>query len=73
MKTLPAASLPPDDILTRLKVLTPAQIQRIDELLASVGDFGEVHLIVQRAVLKYINKVESFKADGDGAGKRSNG
>ena len=41
----------------------------IDEALAAVGDYGEVHLIVQRGELRYVNKVESYKAirRGDGA------
>ena len=45
-----------------LKRLTPDQIRRIDELLASVGEYGEVHLIVQKGQLRYINRVESYKA-----------
>jgi hypothetical protein len=45
-----------------LKKLTLEQIQYIDRILASVGNYGEVHLIVQQGELRYINKVESFKA-----------
>ncbi len=45
-----------------LEVLTPEQVCRIDELLAEVGEYGEVHLIVQKGELRYINKVESYKA-----------
>ncbi len=45
-----------------LKKLTVDQIRRIDSLLASLGDYGEVHLIVQHGELRYINKVESYKA-----------
>ena len=51
----------PDQPLSRLKVLTPAQIQRIDELLNGVGEYGEVHLIVQHSQLRYINQVRSYK------------
>ena len=53
-----------------LKKLTPDQVRQIDEALAAVGDYGEVHLIVQRGELRYVNKVESYKAirRGDGAG-----
>lgn len=43
------------------KKLTVEQIRQIDELLASLGEFGEIHLIIQRGVLKYVNKVESQK------------
>jgi hypothetical protein len=55
-----------DDLAARLKVLTLAQVLRIDELLDSVGEYGEVHLVVQRKQLRYINQVQSYKAD-DGA------
>lgn len=46
----------------RLKRLSPAQVQRIDDFLDSVGDYGEVHLIIQSGELRYINTVESHKA-----------
>ncbi len=45
-----------------LKKLNVDQIRRIDALLASLGDYGEIHLIVQHGELRYINKVESYKA-----------
>ena len=45
-----------------LKKLNLDQIRRIDSLLASLGDYGEIHLIVQHGELRYINKVESYKA-----------
>ncbi len=45
-----------------LKKLNADQIKRIDGLLASLGDYGEIHLIVQHGELRYINKVESYKA-----------
>ena len=45
-----------------LKKLSIDQIKRIDALLASLGDYGEIHLIVQHGELRYINKVESYKA-----------
>lgn len=41
-------------------------MKRIDELLTTVGEYGEIHLIVQRGELRYINRVESFKAWDDG-------
>ena len=45
-----------------LRKLTPEQVRQIDELLASLGEYGEIHLIVQRGELKYVNKVESQRA-----------
>lgn len=53
-----AASLPPD---LRLKRLTLDQVRCIDEMLASVGEYGEVRLIVQKGELRYINQVVSHK------------
>jgi hypothetical protein len=41
-----------------LKKLTNPQVEQIDELLESLGEHGEIHLVVQRGVLKYINRVE---------------
>ncbi len=46
----------------RLKRLSPAQVQRIDDFLDLVGDYGEVHLIMQNGELRYINTIESHKA-----------
>lgn len=42
-----------------LAKLTLEQIKRIDELLAEIEDYGELHFIVQRGDLRYVNKVES--------------
>ena len=49
----------------KLKKLTVEQIQQIDRYLASLEEYGEVHLIVQRGVLKYINRIESHKVCRD--------
>ncbi|MGE5071794.1 MAG: hypothetical protein ACM3MF_00055 [Anaerolineae bacterium] len=45
-----------------LKKLSLDQIKRLDAMLASLGDYGEIHLIVQHGELRYINKVTSYKA-----------
>lgn len=45
----------------RLKKLTEQQVEQIDELIERLGEHGEIHLIVQRGILKYINKVEKHK------------
>ncbi len=45
----------------KLYKLTLEQIRRIDEMLDDLGEYGEVHIIVQRGELRYINKVESYK------------
>jgi hypothetical protein len=46
----------------KLKKLTLEQIRRIDAVIASLGEYGEVHLVIQHGELRYINKVESFRA-----------
>ena len=46
----------------KFKKLNLEQVKQIDQALASVGDYGEVHLILQHGELRYINKVESQKA-----------
>jgi len=46
----------------KLKFLNPEQLKQIDDVLASLGEYGEVRLIVQHSELRYINKVESIKA-----------
>jgi hypothetical protein len=56
-----------DDLEARLRMLTAAQVLRIDELLNDVGDYGEVHLVVQRRQLRYINQVQSYKAPEEAA------
>ena len=56
-----------------LKKLNIDQIKRIDSLLASLGDYGEIHLIVQHGELRYINKVESYKAWKDDDRKADDG
>lgn len=45
--------------------LTPEQIAQIDEILASLGDYGEIRLVIQHGELRYINKMESHKAWND--------
>ena len=44
-----------------LHKLSLEHIRRIDEMLDEIGEYGEIHLIVQRGELRYINKVESYR------------
>jgi hypothetical protein len=46
----------------KLRFLSPAQVKRIDDMLSQLGEYGELHLIIQHGELRYINKVESYKA-----------
>ena len=46
----------------RLNKLSPEQINEINEYLDSLGEYGEIRLIVQHGELRYINTVASHKA-----------
>lgn len=65
MKTPQSLDNPARPPNLRLKTLTSEQVIQIDEVLASLGEYGEVHLIVQKGELRYINRVESYKAWND--------
>jgi hypothetical protein len=65
MKTPKSLNNPVNPAVMKLRTLTPEQVVRIDEVLTSLGDYGEVHLIKQKGELRYINRVESFKAWSD--------
>ena len=45
-----------------LKHLSPNQVQMIDEALASLGDFGEVRLIIEKGRLRFLVTQKSFDA-----------
>lgn len=56
----------------RLKFLSPREITVIDDLLASVSPFGEVHLAVQKGKLRFVSSVKShdaFQLTGKSEGK----
>lgn len=46
--------------MPKLKKLMPQQIEKIDDYLTSIGDYGEVRLVVQNGQLRYINKMISY-------------
>jgi len=48
----------------RLNKLSPEQIREINEYIDSLGEYGEIHLVVQHGELRYINTVASHKAVG---------
>ncbi len=56
-----------------LKKLNEQQIRQIDMALESVGDYGEVRLIIQHGQLRYINRVESHRAWDNYDGKKADG
>lgn len=45
-----------------LAFLSPREIYLIDELLAEVGDFGEVRLTVKDGRLRFASRTQSFDA-----------
>jgi len=45
-----------------LQILTHEQVAYIDKLLKSVDGYGEIRLIIKKRELKFIQKVESYKA-----------
>lgn len=47
-----------------LQILTPRQIQQIDETLARLGPFAEVRLIKNRGKLRFIQRVDSESLAG---------
>lgn len=54
----------------QLRMLDLEQVRQIDEMLASIGDYGEVDLVIQHGELRYINRVESQKVwKGNGNSK----
>ena len=54
----------------KLRKLSLQQVQRIDDMLASIGEYGEVQLVIQHGELRYINRVESHRAWDDNGSAR---
>lgn len=54
----------------KLNRLMPHQVQKIDDYLTSIGEYGEVRLIVQNGQLRYINKLVSYMVSAGSTGKR---
>ena len=42
------------------RFLRPSQIEMIDEALCSVGEYGEVRLIVEKSTLRFLVTQQSF-------------
>jgi len=55
-------NLPSARIRNRLRRLNPRQIAMIEEAISVIGDFGEVHLVVNKGRLHYIATQKSFNA-----------
>jgi hypothetical protein len=46
----------------RLVFLDPVQISMVDEALASLGDYGEVRLVVEKGRLRFLITQKSYDA-----------
>ncbi len=59
----------PDEIMENavagcgLKFLKPEQIFMLDEALASVGDYGEVRLVINKGRLRFVIMEKSYDAN----------
>lgn len=55
---LPKKSLQTSPSVRRF--LQPAQVQMIDEALCSLGEYGEVHLVIEKGRLRFMIIQKSF-------------
>lgn len=69
MSTTPLNQSNSAKVVQKVKALTPEQIQQINACLLAIGEYGEIHLIVQRSELRFINKVESYKVVSNDSGR----
>jgi hypothetical protein len=51
-----------DTLLQSFRFLSPLQIKMIDEALISLGDYGEVRLIVEKGSLRFVVTQKSYDA-----------
>jgi hypothetical protein len=54
------------EIVVSVRNLNASQIRAIDRALREIGDFGEVHLIVNRGRLRFIGKLTTQDLMSDG-------
>lgn len=45
----------------KLRYLTQAQLIRLEKLLDDVGEYGELHLIIEKGRIKFVQLVKSQK------------
>ena len=51
-----------DEVLPGARFLTPRQVAMIDEALSSLGEFGELRLVVEKGRLRFLVTHQSFDA-----------
>lgn len=59
MNVTPSKSLPRRTADDELPPLDPALIRRLQQALASVGDFGEIGLVIVKGEIKFIRTTRS--------------
>ncbi len=52
----------PDGEIYSLRFLNAKQVSMIDEALSSLGDYGEVRLVVEKGKLRFLATQKSFDA-----------
>jgi hypothetical protein len=52
----------PDSEVVDLKSLQPQQVAMIDQAIARVGEYGEVHLVIEKGSLRFIVVQHSYDA-----------
>ncbi len=62
MPAIDVKSTDPRKLVKGMKFLTQRDITFIDDLLSSVGDFGEVRLEVKNGRLRFASRTESIDA-----------
>jgi hypothetical protein len=63
MITQPAETAAPFERVGALRFLSPEAVNRIDQALQEVGEFGEVTLIVMKRRLRFIQITQSEKLE----------
>jgi hypothetical protein len=49
-------------VVHRRRFLDPSQVMMVDEALSSLGEYGEVHLVVEKGQLRFIVIEKSYDA-----------
>ncbi len=58
----PNQKTPSQDQSAEYRFLQPRHIQMIDEALCSLGDYGEVRLVVEKGYLRFLITQKSYDA-----------
>jgi hypothetical protein len=56
----PAQKMPSQDVCDSYHFLQTRHIQMIDEALCSLGDYGEVRLVIEKGALRFLVTQKSY-------------